>query len=75
MPYYFMKAGETFEIMSDTPRTDAAAACQQDMIGLCRTLERELAEKDRKIIVLQTQINLALDSMNRTRKRVNQLTK
>lgn len=40
-------------------------------IAIClfaRTLERELAEKDREIVALQSQLNLALDALERGRK-------
>lgn len=63
--------------MSDTPRTDSQIGslanasddtCCWLEIGLPRTLERELAEKDRKIAALQVAVNLALDALERGRK-------
>ena len=64
--------------MSDTPRTDEYYAnlhgcCQPEthadsMADFSRTLERELAEKDRKIAALQSAVNLALDALDRSRK-------
>lgn len=63
--------------MSDTPRTDKYIGdgnednMTEGEIAIClfaRTLERELAEKDREIVALQSQLNLALDALERGRK-------